>query len=181
MERVRSDLYKDTRTVRSLGKTFAAMDTDGNRLLDKQEFYWGLKNLGCTISKKEAGILLEHLDTSKDGYVNYDEFLLGIRGRPNATRQEVIDRAFSKFDIFGENAVYAKELQHVFTAPNHPKIISGEMTTYDVFVDFFSTFGDKHGNGRIERDQWNDHYAAVSAQIENDSHFVSLMVTTWRL
>lgn len=110
MERVRGDLYRDTRTVRSLGKTFQSMDTDGNRLVDKQEFYWGLKNLGCTISKKEAGILLEYLDTSKDGFVDYNEFLLGIRGSPNQTRQEVIDRAFNKFDIFGENAVYAKEL-----------------------------------------------------------------------
>jgi len=50
-----------------------------------------------------------------------------------------------------------------------------------VFVEFLATFGEKGGNGRISRDHWNDHYAAVSAQIENDSHFVSLMVTTWRL
>jgi hypothetical protein len=157
------------------------MDTDGNRLLDKQEFYWGLKNLGCTISKKEAGLLLEYLDTSKDGYVNYNEFLIGVRGSPNATRQEVIDRAFNKFDIFGENAVYAKELQQVFTCPKHPKVLSGDVTSHDVFVEFLATFGEKGGNGRISRDHWNDHYAAVSAQIENDSHFVSLMVTTWRL
>ncbi len=110
LERIRSDLFKQVRTVRSLGKTFNAMDTDGNRLLDKQEFYWGLKNLGCTISKKEAGLLLEYLDTSKDGYVNYNEFLIGVRGSPNATRQEAIDRAFTKFDLYGENMVYAKEL-----------------------------------------------------------------------
>ena len=59
LERIRGDLFKNTRTVRSLGRTFSVMDSDGNRLLDKQEFYWGLKNLGCTISKKEAGLLLE--------------------------------------------------------------------------------------------------------------------------
>jgi hypothetical protein len=55
------------------------------------------------------------------------------------------------------------------------------MTSHDVFIEFLATFGDKHGSGGISRDQWNDHYAAVSAQIENDSLFVSLMVTTWRL
>ena len=142
LERIRGDLFKNTRTVRSLGRTFSVMDSDGNRLLDKQEFYWGLKNLGCTISKKEAGHLLEYLDTSKDGFVNFNEFLIGVRGTPNATRQEVIDRAFNKFDIFGENVVYSKELQHAFNAPNHPKVITGEMTTHDVFVDFFATFGD---------------------------------------
>ena len=125
--------------------------------------------------------MLEYLDTSKDGYVNYNEFLLGVRGLPNAARQEVIDRAFSKFDIYGENMVYAKELQHVFQCPKHPKVLSGEITSHDVFTEFLATFGDKHGNGGISRDQWNDHYAAVSAQIENDSHFISLLVATWRL
>jgi hypothetical protein len=55
------------------------------------------------------------------------------------------------------------------------------LTTHDVFVEFLATFGDKNGDGKITGDQWLDHYAAVSAQIENDSHFVQLMVTTWSL
>jgi hypothetical protein len=55
------------------------------------------------------------------------------------------------------------------------------MTTHDVFIEFLGTFGDKHGNGKISHDEWVDHYAAISAQVENDSHFVQLMVSTWRL
>ena len=55
------------------------------------------------------------------------------------------------------------------------------MTTHDVFIEFLGTFGDKHGNGRISHAEWADHYAAISAQIENDAHFVDLMVSTWRL
>lgn len=58
-------------------------NVDGNRKIDKEEFYVGLKDLGVTISKKEAEALLEHLDTNDDGFVNYDEFLIGIRGKPN--------------------------------------------------------------------------------------------------
>ena len=41
------------------------------------------------------------LDTNQDGFVNYDEFLVGIRGRPNEVRCEVIARAFAKFDRDG--------------------------------------------------------------------------------
>ena len=163
LERIRADLKKEINTVRSLGRTFDSFDTDGNRVLDKQEFYWGLKNLGCTISKKEANVVLEHLDTDKSGFVDFNEFLIGISGTPNATRQEVINRAFAKFDIFGENMIYAKELQFVFSCPKHPMVLRGEQTSQDVFVDFLATFGDKHGSGGISRDQWNDHYAAVSA------------------
>ena len=58
-------------------------NVDGNRKIDKEEFYIGLKDLGVTISKKEAESLLDYLDTNDDGFVNYDEFLIGIRGKPN--------------------------------------------------------------------------------------------------
>jgi Ca2+-binding EF-hand superfamily protein len=67
-----------------MGKVFRIMDNgDGNRKINKEEFYIGLKDLGVTISKREAEILLAYLDTDDDGVVNYDEFLFGIRGKPN--------------------------------------------------------------------------------------------------
>ncbi len=56
---------------------------DGNRKIDKEEFYWGLKDQGVNITKREAEALLAYLDTDEDGFVNYDEFLYGIRGKPN--------------------------------------------------------------------------------------------------
>jgi Ca2+-binding EF-hand superfamily protein len=74
-----------------MGRSFRIMDDNGDRKIDKQEFYWGLKDLGAEVSKREAQLLLEYLDTNKDGVVSYDEFLFGIRGMPNATRQEIID------------------------------------------------------------------------------------------
>ena len=38
------------------------------------------------------------MDTDGDGYVNYDEFLVGIRGIPSRERRGVIAKAFMKFD-----------------------------------------------------------------------------------
>ena len=43
----------------------------------------GLKEYGANITKREADVLLDYLDTDKDGYVNYNEFLYGLRGKPN--------------------------------------------------------------------------------------------------
>ena len=106
LDKVRSELFSNGKvTVRSLGTTFSAFDSNGNRAIDKQELYWGLKNLGSTISKREAHILLEYLDTNKDGNVDYNEFLFALRGLPNEHRQEVIQRAFDKFDIYREGTV----------------------------------------------------------------------------
>ena len=82
---------RGVRTIRGMGRSFRIMDDNGDRKIDKQEFYWGLMDLGATVSKREAQLLLEYLDTNKDGVVSYDEFLYGIRGAPNATRQAIID------------------------------------------------------------------------------------------
>jgi hypothetical protein len=96
------------------------MDTDQNRLVDKQEFYWGLKNLNIEITKREASILLDYLDTSRDGFVDYQEFLIGVRGSPSESRAAIINQAFDKFDVYGQDAVRAIELEQVFDCPSHP-------------------------------------------------------------
>ena len=47
-----------------MGRVFKIMDNvDGNRKIDKEEFYVGLMDWGVTISKKEAEALLDYLDT----------------------------------------------------------------------------------------------------------------------
>ena len=116
---------KSIKTLRSLGATFRMMDTNGDRGIDKQEFYWGLKDLGCSISKREAGVLLDAMDTNQDGMVNFDEFLAGLRGHPNATRQEVINRAFAKFDHNGSGVIDSSDLAVVYDTSKHPKVRSG--------------------------------------------------------
>lgn len=55
------------------------------------------------------------------------------------------------------------------------------MTPEEVFVEFLSAFGDKNGDGMITKAEWNDYYAAVSANIDNDEHFCQLMARAWNL
>lgn len=154
---------------------------DGNRKVDKEEFYWGLKEYGVTITKREAEILLDFLDTNEDGFVNYDEFLVAIRGKPNQKRQAFIDKAFLKFDRDGNGRVNSSDLKTVYDCTGHPKVRSGEMSEDEVFVNFLQNFGDKNKDGTITRSEWNDYYAAVSANIDNDEHFVQLMKTAWKI
>jgi Ca2+-binding EF-hand superfamily protein len=59
---------------------FNNCDDNGNRKLDAQEFFHGLNECGCNLSKEETDALLAHFDTDHDGTVNYNEFLVAIRG-----------------------------------------------------------------------------------------------------
>ena len=45
------------------------------------------------------------------------------------------------------------------------------MTEDEVFTQFLTHFGDKNKDGTITKAEWDDHYAAVSANIDNDDHF----------
>ena len=121
------------------------------------------------------------MDTNKDGCVDYDEFLVGIRGKLNSKRQALVDKAFLKFDHDGSGKISAADLKPVYNTSMHPKVISGEMTDDEVFLEFLSCFGDKNRDGMISRCEWNDYYAAVSASIDNDDHFVQLMIVAWGL
>ena len=43
------------RTIRSIGRTFTPQESESGRKLDKQDFYWGLQDLGANITMREAG------------------------------------------------------------------------------------------------------------------------------
>ena len=121
------------------------------------------------------------MDTNQDGNVDFDEFLRGIRGCPNASRQEVCDVAFTKFDVNGSGCVTASDLRVAYNAAAHPKVISGEITEDEAFLEFLANFGDKNNDGKITMAEWNDYYAAVSSSIDNDDHYVELMRTAWKM
>ena len=183
LEKVRESLAaRGATTIRGLGRNFKCMDSvDGNRKVDKEEFYWGLKDNGTQISKREAEVLLDFLDTDGDGTVNFDEFLKGIRGAPSERRQAFIDKAFLKFDKDGNGRITSADLAVVYDCSNHPKVMSGEMTNDEVFTQFLGQFGDRNGDGIITKAEWNDYYAAVSSNIDSDEHFVALMRSAWKL
>ena len=44
-----------------------------------------------------------------------------------------------------------------------------------------ANFGDKRGDGMITKTEWCDFYAAVSATVASDDHFIALMCSAWNL
>ena len=172
---------RGARTIRGLGRVFKAMDTDGNRKVDAQEFFVGLNECGCSLTKEETTALLAHFDTDADGTVNFDEFLVGLRGTMNATRQACVDSAFSKFDLEGSGSINSADLRASFNCAAHQQVISGQMTEDEAYLEFLANFGDRNNDGQITKNEWNDYYAAVSSSIDNDDHFCEMMAIAWGL
>jgi len=77
---------RGAKTIRGLGRVFRTMDDTGNRKVDAQEFFVGLNECGCQLTKDETDLLLSNFDTDHDGNVNFDEFLVGLRGKLSESR-----------------------------------------------------------------------------------------------
>ena len=48
-------------------------------------------------------------------------------------------------------------------------------------MEFLGNFNDRNKDGKVDREEWNEYYAAVSSSIDNDDHFVQLMKSAWKL
>ena len=59
------------------------MDKSKNKKLDREEFVWALKEYGLELTKHEFDKLFKFFDKNCDGEVNYEEFLVGVRGEIN--------------------------------------------------------------------------------------------------
>ena len=81
LERVREQIKaRGAKTIRGLGRTFRNFDSfDGNHKIDRDEFYSGLCEIGCRVSRQEADTLMALFDSNNDGHVDFNEFLVGIR------------------------------------------------------------------------------------------------------
>lgn len=69
-------IERSSNGIREIARIFKAMDHNGNKLLDVDDFRWGLMDYGIQISKEEAQKVF---DRDKNGQVNYNEFLRAIR------------------------------------------------------------------------------------------------------
>lgn len=154
---------------------------DGVGKINKDEFLSGLRDIGILFPKIDSETIVQYFDKDIDGSVNFEEFLICLRGKPNDKRQAIIDKAFRKFDKNGSSYIDIRDLKGVFNATSHPKVKIGELTEDQVFDQFLRNFNDHTGEGMIDIYEWNDYYAAVSQSVSNDEHFISLVKDVWRL
>lgn len=154
---------------------------DGRGKIDKDEFLSGLRDIGIIFPKIDSEILVQFFDKDIDGSVNFEDFLILIRGKMNEDRQKVVDNAFYKFDKEKCNLINIRDLRGVFNASNHPKVINGEITEDQVFDMFLRNFNDPTGEGKINKYEWDDYYNAVSQDLISDDHFIKIVKQVWDL
>lgn len=126
----------------NLSKTFAKMDTDGNRALSFCEFWKGCREIGLSdISEGEFRALFNSFDENGDGFLQYEEFFKAIRGDLAPTRHDVVQRAFLKLNRKGTGKVLIDDAVEQFRGGTvHPEVLQGIKSERDVVNEFVRWF-----------------------------------------
>ncbi|XP_010889986.3 calcyphosine-like a isoform X2 [Esox lucius] len=168
--------------IKGLGRAFRIMDDDGNKSLDLLEFTKGLEDYGLVVSKEEAQQVFKLCDKDRSGTINFDEFLENLRPPMSSARITVINRAFKKLDRTGDGVVTVQDLCGVYNVSQHPKYKSGEWTEEQVFLTFLNSFDSPNDkDGKVTQEEFLNYYSGVSASIDTDEYFVTMMQNAWKL
>ena len=124
--------------IRGISRIFKAMDERGDKCLDVDDFRWGLMDFGISVSKEEAVEVLNHFDKDKNGTVNFDEFLVTLKGELNERRVAAIKKAYAKLDVTGNGLVTLDDIAKLYDASKHPEYLSGSKTEQEIYMEFMA-------------------------------------------
>ena len=167
--------------IRGIGRVFRILDDNRNRQLDANELMWGLKDFDIHLSEEQTNVLIAHFDKDKSGTVNFDEFLVALRGELNDNRLGFIRQAYQKLDINGDGQVTLDDIARIYDVSQHPDVVDGKKTPEEAYREFMSMWDTQVADGIVTFDEFCDYYRDVSASIDTDEYFGVMMTQAWKL
>jgi len=181
IERVRAALrHRGADHIAGIGRKFRIVDRDNNMWIEKKEFQVMLQQLGVPISSSEVHELWGMFDADGNQRVDYEEFLRAIRGAMNQRRRELVEKLFTRMDSDGSGDIDYYDIVDYYDCSEHPDVVSGKTTPYEVLKSFLSNFDGGIKDGRITRQEFRMYFGNISASIDNDDHFEEILHQAWR-
>jgi Ca2+-binding EF-hand superfamily protein len=139
IELIRQFLLKSKSSNRQtfLNDLFKSMDRDHSRRIDYTEFKNGMKKLGLDdLSESEFRSLFAQFDITKDGKIDYHEFVSVLKPGLPPVRTKAIDDAFSKLDVNNDGVLSIEDFRVVYMeqARKHPKCLNGTWSVEQVKI-----------------------------------------------
>jgi Ca2+-binding EF-hand superfamily protein len=188
-ERFRSKLAaRGSRGIIGIGRQFKIIDDDNSGMLSLGEFQKACKDFRVDMEPGDVQMLFNAIDRDRSGEIDYDELLRSIRGPMNAFRQSLVAQAWRKLDRDGNGVLELNDIKGVYSARRHPDVRSGKKTEEDVLGEFLETFETHHNisnqtrNDRVvTQEEFTEYYNNVSASIDDDKYFETMMMNAWNL
>jgi len=167
--------------IRGIGRVFRILDDNRNRQIERNELLWGLKDFDIHLSEEQVDVLMKHFDRDGNGTINFDEFLVALRGDLNENRLQYIKGAYDKLDVNKDGLVKLDDVASLYDVSQHPDVMAGKKTPEEAYKEFMSMWDTQVADGIVTFDEFCDYFRDVSASIDTDEYFAAMMVSAWKL
>jgi Ca2+-binding EF-hand superfamily protein len=123
-----------------LQRKFRIIDDDSSNGINMHEFKKAMLELNLGLADSEIRMLFDHFDTDRNGTIDFEEFIQGVRDPLSDRRLGLVKQAFTRIDKDGNGVVDAKEVASIYDASKHPEVIAGRKTPQQILTQFFETF-----------------------------------------
>eukprot|EP00351_Strombidinopsis_sp_SopsisLIS2011_P005794 CAMPEP_0116879528 /NCGR_PEP_ID=MMETSP0463-20121206/11345_1 /TAXON_ID=181622 /ORGANISM="Strombidinopsis sp, Strain SopsisLIS2011" /LENGTH=141 /DNA_ID=CAMNT_0004528973 /DNA_START=1052 /DNA_END=1474 /DNA_ORIENTATION=+ len=140
---------------------------------------WGLKDFDIHLDENQAKILLAKFDRDGSGTVNFDEFLVALRGDLNENRLTYIAGAYDKLDVNKDGKVTLEDIAKLYDVSQHPDVMAKKKTPEEAYREFMSMWDTQNADGIVTFQEFCEYFRDVSASIDTDEYFAAMMVSAW--
>jgi len=131
----------------NLLKIFMTLDTNGDGKLSREELINGFKSFGESEEKAiiKVNEILENLDTDKNGFIGYSEFLMALMNRKQMISKKNLIQAFNAFDKNKDGYIVASEIRDLLDI--------GQDYSEETWAEIVSEI-DKNKDGKISFEEF---------------------------
>eukprot|EP00825_Cyclidium_porcatum_P007794 TRINITY_DN1390_c0_g1_i9.p1 TRINITY_DN1390_c0_g1~~TRINITY_DN1390_c0_g1_i9.p1 ORF type:complete len:523 (+),score=123.87 TRINITY_DN1390_c0_g1_i9:62-1630(+) len=188
MQRIKKRLQsRGVKGFLQLHKYFLILDTDNDQKVDPKQFKKAIKDSRIDVTDSEIDIVFNIFDAQYQGLVDFMQFLQSLKGDINHFRLELIDQVFEKIDTDKDGLITVGQAKIAYQARNHPDVINAKKNEDDIINEFVESLLLHHQikggaqNEIIQKEEFFEYYHYVSASIEDDKLFETLLVGCFKL
>jgi len=174
-------LERGANGIKGVARTMRIMDDNGNKKLNKEEFWEGMKDYGLELDDKTLDACFGAFDTDGNGFISFDEFLVGLRGKMNERRSSLVLLAYDVLDVDGSGQVTYADIEQAYDTSQCAEVLAGIKTEEEVLEAFFDQWDTDEKDGVVTKDEFLEYYKNISASIDDDDYFELMIRNAWHI
>jgi calcium-dependent protein kinase len=136
--------------ISKLRGAFISLDSNGDGLVTIDELKYGLENAGVQPLPPDVQEIMDGVDTTGSGVIDYTEFLAATLDRKSYLQEDVCWTTFTVFDRDGDGRISTEELHKVLCEGGAG---TGGLVTMQEALEIMRE-ADKDGDGSIDFDEF---------------------------
>lgn len=107
------DNVNNVEIKKQAAELFSVLDQNGDGKVSVQELVDSMRDSGMMLSGQELKVVVDEVDTDRNGWVDFDEFLNVFCGKKALVAKENLEKTFALFAADGNTEVMTNELKKV--------------------------------------------------------------------